>query len=233
MEKHPDDPQAYNMRGSVFAENGRNEQALADFNKAISLDPNYAQAYANRALLYRQNNKAGSRACRLQQGAVDSMRITRRPISAAASSTASRADAPRRWRISTRRSRSSRTTRRPITIAACSIRASISTSSPSTISPPRSGLPARRPRRISPGRSATWRSATTSRRPAISTRRCRWTPTNLQAWTSRGLAYERLGQKDKAAGSYAKALNINDKYEPAKAGFARVGGEIGQTYQTF
>ncbi len=57
--------------------------------------------------------------------------------------------------------------------------------------------------------------------------------TNVQAWTSRGLAYERLGQKDKAAGSYAKALNINDKYEPAKAGFARVGGKIGQTYQTF
>ena len=56
---------------------------------------------------------------------------------------------------------------------------------------------------------------------------------NLRAWTSRGLAYERLGQKDKAAGSYAKALNINDKYQPAKDGFARVGGKIGQTYPTF
>jgi hypothetical protein len=51
--------------------------------------------------------------------------------------------------------------------------------------------------------------------------------------TSRGLAYERLGEKDKAAGSYAKALNISDKYEPAKTGFARVGGKIGQTYPTF
>ncbi|HXW48869.1 MAG TPA: tetratricopeptide repeat protein, partial [Xanthobacteraceae bacterium] len=58
-------------------------------------------------------------------------------------------------------------------------------------------------------------------------------PLNLRAWTSRGLAYERLGQKDKAAGSYAKALNINDKYQPAKDGFARVGGRIGQTYPTF
>ena len=58
-------------------------------------------------------------------------------------------------------------------------------------------------------------------------------PQNLQAWTSRGLAYERLGQKDKAAGSYAKALNLNEKYEPAQAGFARVGGKAGQTYQTF
>ena len=58
-------------------------------------------------------------------------------------------------------------------------------------------------------------------------------PRNQQAWTSRGLAYERLGQKEKAAGSYAKALNINEKYEPARIGFARVGGKAGQSYQTF
>ena len=57
IEKHPDDPQAYNMRGSVFGEAGRNDQALADFNKAISLDPNYAQAYANRALIYRKTGR--------------------------------------------------------------------------------------------------------------------------------------------------------------------------------
>ena len=55
----------------------------------------------------------------------------------------------------------------------------------------------------------------------------------MRAWTSRGLAYERLGAKEKAACSYAKALNLNDKYEPAKAGFARVGGKIGQSYSTF
>ncbi len=58
-------------------------------------------------------------------------------------------------------------------------------------------------------------------------------PLDLRAWTSRGLAYERLGEKDKAAGSYAKALNISDKYEPAQTGFARVGGKVGQTYPTF
>ncbi len=58
-------------------------------------------------------------------------------------------------------------------------------------------------------------------------------PSDPKAWTSRGLAYERLGQKDKAAGSYAKALNLNDKYAPAAAGFARVGGQVGKAYQTF
>ena len=53
----PNDPQAYNMRGSVFGQAGRNDEALADFNKAISLDPNYAQAYANRGLIYRKTGK--------------------------------------------------------------------------------------------------------------------------------------------------------------------------------
>jgi Tfp pilus assembly protein PilF len=56
---------------------------------------------------------------------------------------------------------------------------------------------------------------------------------NLQAWTTRGLAYERLGDKEKAAGSYAKALIINKDYEPARKGFARVGGKPGQSYATF
>jgi len=58
-------------------------------------------------------------------------------------------------------------------------------------------------------------------------------PQNLQAWTTRAFAYERLGDKEKAAGSYARALNINKDHEAAKQGFARVGGKMGQTYQTF
>ena len=71
IEKHPDDPQAYNMRGTVYGQAGRNEQALADFNKAIGLDPNYAQAYANRALIYRKTVEARPGARRRQQGAGD------------------------------------------------------------------------------------------------------------------------------------------------------------------
>src|SRR6201996_2139998 len=39
IEKSPNDPQAYNMRGSVYGQAGRPELALADFNKAVGLDP--------------------------------------------------------------------------------------------------------------------------------------------------------------------------------------------------
>ena len=52
------------MRGAVYGEAGRNDEALADFNKAVSLDPNYAQAYANRALIYRKTKQARSGARR-------------------------------------------------------------------------------------------------------------------------------------------------------------------------
>jgi len=46
IKSNPNDPQAYNMRGSVLAQAGKPEEALADFNKAISLDANYPQAFA-------------------------------------------------------------------------------------------------------------------------------------------------------------------------------------------
>ena len=57
IKNNPNDPQAYNMRGSVLAQAGKPDEALADFNKAISLDPNYGQVYANRGLIYRQSKK--------------------------------------------------------------------------------------------------------------------------------------------------------------------------------
>src|SRR5215472_13844141 len=57
VQRNPNDPQAYNMRGTIFGQAGRREEAIADFDKAISLDPNYAQAYANRGLVYRQTNQ--------------------------------------------------------------------------------------------------------------------------------------------------------------------------------
>ena len=58
-------------------------------------------------------------------------------------------------------------------------------------------------------------------------------PSNPQAWLTRGLAYERLGDKMKAAGSYGRAINLRPKDETARTGFARVGGKVGQTYDTF
>jgi tetratricopeptide (TPR) repeat protein len=53
---------------------------------------------------------------------------------------------------------------------------------------------------------------------------------SVETWTSRGLALERFGDKEKAAGSYARAMALNQGYQPAVAGFRRVGGQFGLTY---
>ena len=57
VQRNPSDPQAYNVRGAVLGRAGRNEEALADFNKALAINPTFAQAYANRGLVYRQMRK--------------------------------------------------------------------------------------------------------------------------------------------------------------------------------
>jgi cytochrome c-type biogenesis protein CcmH/NrfG len=58
-------------------------------------------------------------------------------------------------------------------------------------------------------------------------------PQNAQAWLIRGSAYERLGDKTKAAGSYGRAINLRPRDEAARTGFARVGGKPGQSDSTF
>src|SRR5687768_2448801 len=50
IRRNPNDPQAFNMRGSVYGRAARYQEALEDFNQAIRIDPKYAQAYANRGL---------------------------------------------------------------------------------------------------------------------------------------------------------------------------------------
>ena len=53
-------------------------------------------------------------------------------------------------------------------------------------------------------------------------------PQNAQIWITRGLAYERIGDKTKAAGSYGRAINLRPKDEAARSGFIRVGGKPGR-----
>ena len=50
---------------------------------------------------------------------------------------------------------------------------------------------------------------------------------------SRALTYERLGDRNKAAGSYVQAMKLRRDYGPAADGFARVGGKTGTAYKTF
>lgn len=49
-------------------------------------------------------------------------------------------------------------------------------------------------------------------------------PNNGHAWSLRGLAYERLGDKKQAAASYNRAIAIRPRDDAARSGLARVGG---------
>ncbi len=52
IEKNPEDPSAYNMRGTAHGDARNYAKAIADFTKAVEIDPSYFQAFANRALIY-------------------------------------------------------------------------------------------------------------------------------------------------------------------------------------
>ena len=93
-------------------------EAIADFDTAIKLNPNFYQAYANRALVERRLKPRRPGARRLQHAPSRSTRTTTSPMSAAATSTARTASSISRSPISTAPSSSIPAIRAPITIAA-------------------------------------------------------------------------------------------------------------------
>lgn len=55
--RNPGSAEAFNVRGAAYGRAGLTNEAFKDFSTAIKLDPQYFQAYANRALINRQMNK--------------------------------------------------------------------------------------------------------------------------------------------------------------------------------
>jgi tetratricopeptide (TPR) repeat protein len=43
---------AYNNRGNAYSVKGDKDRAIADYNQAIKLDPNFAMAYYDRGVVY-------------------------------------------------------------------------------------------------------------------------------------------------------------------------------------
>ncbi len=55
VRKSPGKARPYNNRGLINAQRGKHEEAIADFNKALELNPNYFHIYYNRGLAYHES----------------------------------------------------------------------------------------------------------------------------------------------------------------------------------
>ena len=58
VNQNPSDASAYNVRGTAYGKAGKLNEALADFDKAIQINPAFYQAYANRALVHRRKGRS-------------------------------------------------------------------------------------------------------------------------------------------------------------------------------
>ena len=226
IKNNPNDPQAYNMRGSVLAQAGKSEEALADFNKAISLDPNFGQAFANRGLVYRKTN-------RLDQAMADYNRaIALDATYAPAYLGRGMVHKAMKEPTEALEDLNKAISLRPDNAEAYYNRALLyqSEKQHEFAIEDFTSASALTPQQAEPllGRALKAKEAASDLDEAVQA-----DPQNGQIWTTRGLAYERLGDKTKAAGSYARAIDLRPKGEAARSGFARVGGKAGQSYDTF
>jgi len=247
IKNNPNDPQTYNMRGSVLAQAGRSEEALADFNKAVSLDANYGQAFANRGLIYRKTkrfrgaHRAGEhrRGARFDQAMDDYNRaLALDPNYAPAYLGRGVVYKARKQDAEALEDFNKAISLHPDNAEARYNRGLLYQGEKQhqlaiddfTVA---SGL---MPQQAEPllARALSYLALDKAKEAAADLdEAAQADPQNGQIWITRGLAYERLGDRTRAAGSYGRAINIRPKDEAARSGFARVGGKAGESYATF
>ncbi|MEA2934375.1 MAG: hypothetical protein QOD74_1021 [Variibacter sp.] len=231
IQGNPNDPQAYNVRGTVLGRANRNQEAITDFNKAISLDPNYAQAYANRGVVHRQMRRLDAALADFNKALeIDPAYVPAwvgRGIVYRQQNQARPAFEDFNKAIALKPDEAQAYHNRGLLYQSQKQHQYAIDDFTTAMGLSRKAEPLVA-RSLSYIAINDFKSASSDLDDAV-----QMDPESLQAWTARGLAYEKLGNKDRAAGSYARALQLKQNYEPAKTGFARVGGRVGQNYETF
>lgn len=231
IHQNPNDPQAYNVRGTVLGRANRNQEAIADFNKAISLDPNYAQAYANRGVVHRQMRRLEAALADFNKALeIDPTYVPAwvgRGIVYRQQGQARSAFDDFNKAIALKPDNAQAYHNRGLLYQSQKQHNYAIDDFTTAVGLSRTAEPLVA-RALSYIAINDFKAAASDLDDAV-----QMEPESLQAWTARGLAYEKLGNKERAAGSYGRALQLKQNYEPAKTGFARVGGRVGQNYETF
>ncbi len=150
------DAKEHAARGQEFARSFETEQALAEFEQALAVDPYNTQALYGRGLIYQGQNQ--------HQQAIEDFTAASRPLA------------------------------------------------PQSVDPLLARASSYLALNKAKGRAADLDEAVQA------------DPNSAQAWTVRGEAYERLGDKGKAAISYSRAIALRPRDETARSGLARTGG---------
>ena len=222
-ETQSDRATAYNNRGWSYSQKDDHDRAIADYDEAIRLDPNFALAFVNRGWSY-ERKRQYDRALADYNEAIRADPKYRSPSTTAAGSVISKATMTGRSQIMGRRSGSIRKIQPPTSTAAALITGRANLIAPSRIAKQRSGSTQRAPPEGIAGAAMpiSARASTTVRIQDYD-KGIRIDPEFGRARANRGLAYEKKGDIEHARADFKAALAIplEDKFEQEAYDMAR------------
>jgi tetratricopeptide (TPR) repeat protein len=220
INRAPQNPEGYNVRGTAYGRAGKYSQALDDFNTAIKLNPNFYQAYANKALIehYMGNDVQSvadyARAIQINPN-YDEAYIGRGDVYRQAGHLDQALnDFQKAIDLNTTDGRAYYG--RGMIYQARGQHAQAINDFSSAISRAPNVAEPYDARGLSYLATGDDDNAFADFNTAI-----RIDPNSAESWTNQGLIYERRGDKKRAARSYARAAQIDPNYKPARDGIAR------------
>jgi len=227
---NPNNANAFNLRGTAYAQEGQLDEALADLNRAIQINPNFFQAYNNRAVVFTRLNRP-------QDALTDYDRAT--------------AIAPDYQTAYVGRGKLHMAANR-VPLALADFNKALQLDSNDPVARFNRGLIYQaqgkhiqaeddftlalglRPETLEPhlarGKSlyAMGKYKAASDDLAFVVER---DDKNFEAWTWLGFAHEKLGKRDEAVNAYRWALHVKPGHEPAEQGLQRLGAGRGSLWR--
>lgn len=220
IEKNPQDANTLNLRGTAYGQIGDYKNAMADFNAALKIKPDFPQAYANRALVFVRIEKLPraiadyDRAIEINPdyaaayvGRGDVHRLLNNHRKAIADFTKAISIQPDPVAHFNRGLSRQKLGLHDEAIDDFDNAIGFRANAPEVYQA--KGLSELALKRYESAYDNFYKAASGSKR-------------NFEAWALRGKAAEALGNKQGAARAYNRALQINPNFEPAREGLQRV-----------